>query len=421
MKGKLTVGAPYIAKTENKVRLCSDLNNNGTNFTLYYEFDEAYESYLCTDRSDAFFVGLVRYAMYYDLDMEFSIPVSDTLYHNMTQYYMPIISQNIADYKNINVLTSTIPALCAKNEAAVGAAFSAGVDSFYTIVKNKKEAISKFRLTDLVIVNVGALTHNPKLAHSIFEKKLEKFTQCAEELGLSLIGIDTNFCEFIENEGSNRLVIQPEATKTLSCIFAMQSYFRAFFFSSGDALHMFELNRIEAGRYDLFTMKELSTESIQFYSTGSEMQTRIGKIKYIADEPVVQKYLCVCADFNCGRCNKCIRTEASLYAIGKLGLFSQVFDVDDYQKHMSTRFADMMTHEIEKVNGYTKEIIQESKQNNKRIPFVAYIKAYLFYYPARRIHAALKSFKWYKTLYYKKYHAKLHGEMAYLWKPNDMD
>ncbi len=59
----------------------------------------------------------------------------------------------------------------------------------------------------------------------------------------------------------------------------------------------------------------------------------------ITDLPIAHKYLNVCVNYdpkflteNCGECTKCLRTALSLEILGKLDLFSSVFDVAKIRK-----------------------------------------------------------------------------------------
>nr|WP_302141639.1 hypothetical protein [uncultured Schaedlerella sp.] len=48
---------------------------------------------------------------------------------------------------------------------------------------------------------------------------------------------------------------------------------------------------------------------------------------------------------NCGRCAKCTRTEVALYGLGKLERFSNVFDVESFEKDREWYFEKMLLYE----------------------------------------------------------------------------
>lgn len=65
MTNIITIGTPYIAHIDEKVRLCSKVKKPSGEIELYYEFPAEYEKYLCTERSDSFVLGILEYVMLY--------------------------------------------------------------------------------------------------------------------------------------------------------------------------------------------------------------------------------------------------------------------------------------------------------------------------------------------------------------------
>ena len=56
---KMTLGKSYIERTENHVRLCTDIVRKGESFKLFFEFSPVYEKYLCTEVADPFLTAIL--------------------------------------------------------------------------------------------------------------------------------------------------------------------------------------------------------------------------------------------------------------------------------------------------------------------------------------------------------------------------
>lgn len=60
----LFIGEPYIAQNGDRSRLVCDIEiNRRETRTVWFEVDREYEKYLCTERSDAYVIGLLNWAM----------------------------------------------------------------------------------------------------------------------------------------------------------------------------------------------------------------------------------------------------------------------------------------------------------------------------------------------------------------------
>ncbi len=109
MKGTIKISAPYVKHIESDifgpaVRIAADVNmtnpNTGVNETrpLYFDFERRYEEYLCPERSDAFVMGLLSSAMENDFNIEFETPMTDRLFYQMNDDYLPMMAKYNANY-----------------------------------------------------------------------------------------------------------------------------------------------------------------------------------------------------------------------------------------------------------------------------------------------------------------------------------
>ena len=89
------------------------------------------------------------------------------------------------------------------------------------------------------------------------------------------------------------------------------------------------------------------TDATVLYSAGGAY-SRIQKLQALSGYPLAYKYLHPCIHVtgkNCGRCGKCVRTEAALYGLGTLDRFSAVFDVEAFERDKDWYFAQTLANE----------------------------------------------------------------------------
>lgn len=109
MKGTIKISAPYVEQTDSEifgsaVRLAADVEminpNTGVNEKrpLFFEFARRYEEYLCPERSDAFVMGLLSTAMENDCNIEFETPMTDRLFYQMNDDYLPMMAKYNANF-----------------------------------------------------------------------------------------------------------------------------------------------------------------------------------------------------------------------------------------------------------------------------------------------------------------------------------
>ena len=193
-----------------------------------------------------------------------------------------------------------------------GLFFSGGVDSFYTFLKNKKEEKSK--INHFIFVLGFDIRLEDK---EMFAKVFRNIKTIAKKEGIKLIDVKTNirdvldkYTEWDYSHGSAMAFIS----------MALRNGFSKIYISGG-------LEAEYAPKRPYGTHPELdplwSTNDLRFIHIGTDA-TRMQKImKYVSKSKVALKYLRVCwrgrkGQFNCGICEKCMRTMLSLYSAGVL-------------------------------------------------------------------------------------------------------
>jgi len=397
--GIMKIGKPYVKKTgHNKSRLCTMLTYENKDIELYIEVDNEYSQYLTPELSDPFILGVIEKAMKHGYDIHFSQPMSEDLYYNLTTYMIPVYARNLPYFNEIDLIGKTTNEKI-ESENKAGTGFSGGVDSFYTVLKhlhnNQCEAHNVSHL--LIAVNGAATTG---ISEDIDEEWLnatgKKMEPAAEELGLKLILVNSN----IDMLYLKDRCLDGDAITTASFVYALQKLFGIYYWASAYQAEMFKFTQEDGGWFENVSVKYCSTRSILFYHSGSETN-RIGKEKYIADNSVVQKSLTVCGDYdakNCGRCFKCLRTMAELNSLGKLEKFDGTFDVKDYKKHFTKRFAEELAIDHPP---FTTDILTEMKKNNIHFSPAVFPISVLFYKPLHHLREYLKDKAWARKVYYK--------------------
>lgn len=188
----------------------------------------------------------------------------------------------------------------------VGMFFSGGLDSFYTLLKHEGE------ITDLIFVHgFDIRLHN----HELRRRASEMVRDVAARLGKEVIEIETD----LEPLLSSCLKWDYSHGIALACVgHLLQHHFRRIYIP---ATHTYG-DLLPWGSHPLLDPL-WSTETLEFVHDGCEA-TRIRKAARIAESDVALDSLRVCfrnwdGAYNCGRCEKCVRTKINLQCVGALG------------------------------------------------------------------------------------------------------
>ncbi len=424
MRKKIIISKPYVKECKSEifgdaVRLCANITmiNPNTNKKedkeCYFEFERNCKKYLCPERSDAFVTGLLSSAMELDMDIEFEAPISERLYYQLTNYYIPIVSKSNSYYPLYNIqLFGPCDDNQIKNEKAVATGCSGGVDSFYTIAKHISEEIpDTHKLTHLICSSSSTSDSVKERIIKTFISTFYGVKEIAKDCNLKAIGCFNNLNEFyvFPYKAFNMFY-----TTTFSSVcFALQKLISIYYVNAGDPISKFALDLstlphgYDSSIFDVFTVSYINTENLSFYSTGVEC-IRIEREKFISDFKPAHKNLTVCAvnSFydktnkykNCSLCAKDLRTMVDFYAMKKLDNFKEVFDVDNFKNHKVKLIGKMMG--LNK-KAYVHEMKKEAKINNVKIPLGSYFYAYLWYKPIKHLRLMLKNSKIIRKIYYK--------------------
>ncbi len=381
---KIIINKPEITSgyDENHKRLSAKIEGDNFVKDLYYEVEKEYEKYLCYERGDAFLIGLLYFAMINGYDMEIKVPISEKLYYQLTEQYIPTICKYAPEqFKKIKIVAK-LDNKPIVNAGAVGTSASGGVDSFYTIIKNSNMIETNYNITHLMIVNFYSIYYGEKSTRDRFSKTKKAAERIAENLNLPLVAVYSN-----ENEFWFKNCMELYCLRYAAYVFSLQKLFAVYNFSSGYEYKDFKLGaNVPSDRYDFLTAQLISNENFTFYSSGDEA-SRLEKLEYIVNNPVVKKCLQVCniTQDNCSTCSKCMRTQLELWVLGKLDYYNKVFKTDIFYKNKNKELIKI----IGRKNEYDREIIKAAS-TKKLIPISVKIIGNIKYYLWQKLKNVVK-------------------------------
>lgn len=330
----LLINKPYITEADGKSRLVAEIViDNKEKKQIYFEVDNEYAKYLCYERSDAFLIGLLNWAMRHNHNIKCITPVTEELLFNINEYLIPSLTKNDKLLSKISI-DAPVENEPVANAGGVGTGMSCGVDSFHCIHNLYNSKYKGMQLTHLCINSVGSF-HNGYKRYGVEKARNEvrqRAISVAKELNLPLIISASNIKEEFE--------IYFEHGHTYYSMFAvycMQKLWKVYYYASTYTFAYFSLrnnSKKDTAYYELLSLQCFSTHNLRIYSEGAT-EDRLEKTKTIVDDKLPQKYLHVCCTkgINCGKCLKCRRTMLTLDILGKLDDYKEVFDIDYYKTH----------------------------------------------------------------------------------------
>lgn len=307
------------------------------------------------DRIDAYVLGLLHFALKYEADIISQLPISDELYYNLTQHYIPTIIK-AKKIKKISIKAPLIKTINSKGEI-VATGISCGIDSLYTLFKHTSSDIPpSHRINTLTFFNVGSsMKGSTVLRTPLVQGRLELANKFANEYKFNFLFIESDIHLFIHKYiGYDH--IQHHTFMMLFCTYHLQSVIGKYYYSSGYSYIDFHFGD-ESASYDLFSFALTSIGKIKYYSTGAEIN-RIEKTKELINYEPAHKYLNVCVEDinNDCICFKCVRTMLTLDGLKALNKFSKVFNIDKYYKNRFWYLKQLYVQSKIRNDKYMKEI-----------------------------------------------------------------
>lgn len=279
---------------------------------------------LASDVYDAFVLIPLYISMYYKQDLHIHGSVSKKLYKNITDYLWRILCDFSNDLSPVNIIVDGFKTADG-NPDIIGTGLSCGVDSLSTVYdRYAKEDDPDYRVNALFFMDTGRNgDFHDKASNQLTQERFNASKSCADELGLPLHMIRTNFHTFT---------------------------YKLYYYTSNALSYNQMLNfglKYKGADFaefsESYSVPLIQTEKLELVIDGCQYE-RNQKIEKLADWEIAQKYLspCICRSYedsvyhnhNCSSCRKCMQVMMTLDAIGKLEKFTGIFDVKEYRKHL---------------------------------------------------------------------------------------
>ena len=298
---------------------------------VYFSVPREYSDYLLTERCDAYVVLLIRYAVALGYNIRSDIPISNDLYYNLVEQFLPPVTKN--DGYPARLFLSRGSSV--GGGKAVGTGLSCGVDSMYTVMRLAASEDPEFRVTHLCINNVGAFNgiYRMEGIENVRKGMYANARRAAAEIGLPLIETDSNVDEVLHQ---NHYLTH--TFTSAFAIFCLKKLWRYYFYASSgvDCITEFSIKghlMFPPSKYELLTVNCFSTGSMRIYIDAPTV-SRYDKTVAISEYPVAQRHLvsCTTSYVNCSKCDKCIRNMMALDSIDRLDGFAGIYDLDLYRR-----------------------------------------------------------------------------------------
>lgn len=292
---KLSKIAVLEGENYNELRGCCG------NFELWYRFPK---HIVPEKRADAFLAASLIPAMYLgeDLILDEETPVSPLLLNNLRTIQDIFVKWGSGFHKplqRIQVQGGRLTPPATNNNATVSF-FSGGVDGHYTFLKNAAEI-------DCLLFSKGI---DMQLANEeMYQHAFRKNAEFLLGKGKLIFPIETNVRYFGHQFGLTWILCFGGGLSSIALAGGFKKCFIASSLSYAD-LYPHGSSFISDHLW--------RTEHTEITHDGAEA-TRIEKIRKIAEDPAILNILRVCwhdKGYNCGECEKCLRTMASLRVLG---------------------------------------------------------------------------------------------------------
>lgn len=279
---------------------------------LFFEYPAECEPMLCAT-ADPFLAALVPPAMRGGVALQIEPPISDDVFNWGIELQDLFTNWYPGQMQRVDVHAPTRQPMRDAGSKHVAAFFSLGVDSFYTLLKNMLGWPSPAGpITHLLYVE-GLDTPLRDVVEA--DSTRTEVRQVADAAGKELIVGRTNVRDHFPLDygryysGPCLSAVALSLAPGLSCalIAGTTEYARLY----PSASHPLVEGRVRAGRF-------------RVVSDGGELNRLQRIVQLVGHDPLALEHLRVCTQnrggaYNCGRCQKCLRTMVTLHLMGTLG------------------------------------------------------------------------------------------------------
>ena len=310
-----------VVKSGNRVE--ASVQFGDTTSTIFFECDDP----ALTPMQEALVALTLFPAMRAGVELQVGGGVSKRVLGNLPEL-QELIHTWMPDHFQPVPVTGAVP-VEKKNRGAtrVGSFFSGGVDGWYTLLKHRDE------ITDLILVWGFDIPLDKSV---LFDQVRQNAQRVADEMGKNLVVVKTNLREVIDPlvawKWMHGLAIAAVAN-------ALSGEFQRIYISTSQWHGHQPANGSHLQLDPLW-----SPESLELVHEGLEA-TRLEKIHQVAQHDIALQTLRVCylnlwGAYNCGRCEKCLRTMVALQIVGALERCTTFRGPIDTRRIRQLRFLD---------------------------------------------------------------------------------
>lgn len=332
-----------------------------------------YKDKFCTERADAFLVAILPHLMAHSkrekpTQVYTELPISEKLYYNLTEIYLPALV-NFTDIYNPIELHTEISDEEIENEGAVGTGISGGVDSFYTLVTHVGHKCKDYALTHGVYINFNAANN---FKGDIFTRNDPEII--CKKYGIKYMYLESNFLSLY-----GKVTDVTNIFMVTSVALAMQKLFKVYLISGAYDFSHFAWDAHNASNFDIVSVNCLGTENLDFVLTGCDRK-RVDKVKRIADDPIVKKHLFICStpvhDKNCSRCAKCTQTMLEYYVNGDREKAKYLFNWKYFDRNPAYYWGYIFRKGKEEHYDWP-ELQKRARKNGFKVPVSGYVSGFV--------------------------------------------
>ena len=262
---------------------------------------------------DALLAGLLLPAMKLGESLQIEAPVSPRLLRStpriqaMYRAWEPRLS-------SVKVLAEPRPDPPRSSAGRVGLFFSGGVDSSYSLARNRIDhPLNEDRIEELIVIHGNDIKLSDPRGR-LMDQKFDRIRRLAESLEVAAHRVSTNVQEL-----TDRLSIPWGSLAHGACLTGLglslqDRYRRLYIAPCSGSWHKL----MPTGSHPLLDPL-WSTETLEFVHDGCEA-TRLERIALLARQPDILRGVHVCwdresLDLNCGHCSKCLLLAVGLQAV----------------------------------------------------------------------------------------------------------
>lgn len=369
----IIIKQPQIVSADGRSRLTAELVFDGESHPLWFEVPSEYERFLCSERSDAFVLAVIQYAIRHGHDIRCEAPMTERLHRQLTEQFLEPF-RKINGLKHPFIDAPTAPEVEHPADGNhVGTGVSCGVDSMHVFAMHPDVEYGCLWNTGVIVGYNDWKDHDRG-----WEGMRRRSGEFIAAIGKKLLIADTNFdhkCisglqwDFMTTYGN------------LFCIFALQKFWSRYYVASDCDIMNFRFKFASAyadpARYEYFLFPHVCLADIQVLMDGAA-HNRLEKVRDLTSYPPARKFLNVCWRINDGHrngsndCPKCMRTMLDLDACGAIDDFGEVFDVAYYHRNLHEYLAEYYRGLLQKDN-FALEMVSAFK--DRRFPLGVRLRA----------------------------------------------